>query len=410
MNAWAPPAVSPSLSAKDEEAAMSDLHLDSLEIKNFRCFEHLVIEKLGRVNLIVGKNSVGKTALLEALWLLNCDADWKIIQNILYCRNELVRYKPENARDELAPDYLVSWEQIEAVNSFFSGRPPKTLEPTTFYTGNHPASGLTASDAFVLTVASSQRSISLAKRRGYEDDVYFDKSHKKGPIADLISELGPAPQGPVFSSIFIPPLPKRDLLDYEVIAKSKDYKTVFIPVSGLTWKATCTYWDDLTLTDKEDEIISCLQVLDPGIKKINFKGENSLDRVRYPVVKSDRFDIPLPLADIGEGVLRIFALALAMSAASNGCLLIDELETGLYHRIQPDVWNSVFKLAREWNVRVFATTHSWDCVEAFQQAAAEDQNEAAMLISLQQRKTGIKAVLFDKDELKVVTQGHIEVR
>ena len=38
---------------------MSELHLDSLEIKNFRCFEHLTIEKLGRVNLIVGKNSLG---------------------------------------------------------------------------------------------------------------------------------------------------------------------------------------------------------------------------------------------------------------------------------------------------------------------------------------------------------------
>ena len=48
---------------------MSELQLDSMEIKNFRCFEHLVIEKLGRVNLIVGKNSVGKTCVLEAIHL-----------------------------------------------------------------------------------------------------------------------------------------------------------------------------------------------------------------------------------------------------------------------------------------------------------------------------------------------------
>ena len=31
--------------------------LDSLHIKNFRCFEDLTIPSLGRVNLIVGKNS-----------------------------------------------------------------------------------------------------------------------------------------------------------------------------------------------------------------------------------------------------------------------------------------------------------------------------------------------------------------
>ena len=41
--------------------------LTSFEITNFRTFSHLRIERLGRVNLIVGKNNVGKTTLLEAL-------------------------------------------------------------------------------------------------------------------------------------------------------------------------------------------------------------------------------------------------------------------------------------------------------------------------------------------------------
>jgi AAA15 family ATPase/GTPase len=43
------------------------LILNSLEIRNFRAFHHLCIERLGRVNLIAGKNNVGKTCLLEAL-------------------------------------------------------------------------------------------------------------------------------------------------------------------------------------------------------------------------------------------------------------------------------------------------------------------------------------------------------
>jgi len=41
---------------------LSDLH-----ITNFRGFEELRLENLGRVNLIVGKNNTGKTSLLEAL-------------------------------------------------------------------------------------------------------------------------------------------------------------------------------------------------------------------------------------------------------------------------------------------------------------------------------------------------------
>ena len=46
---------------------MANLILPSLEIQNFRAFEHLRIERLGRVNLITGKNNVGKTSLLGGL-------------------------------------------------------------------------------------------------------------------------------------------------------------------------------------------------------------------------------------------------------------------------------------------------------------------------------------------------------
>jgi AAA15 family ATPase/GTPase len=46
---------------------MGNLILSSLEIRKFRGFQHLQIERLGRVNLIVGKNNVGKSNLLEAL-------------------------------------------------------------------------------------------------------------------------------------------------------------------------------------------------------------------------------------------------------------------------------------------------------------------------------------------------------
>jgi predicted ATPase len=47
----------------------NQLILPSLAIRQFRIFRKLEIERLGRVNLIVGKNNVGKTSVLEALTL-----------------------------------------------------------------------------------------------------------------------------------------------------------------------------------------------------------------------------------------------------------------------------------------------------------------------------------------------------
>ena len=41
----------------------------SFNIKNFRGIRYLTIEPMARVNLIAGANNVGKTAVLEALWM-----------------------------------------------------------------------------------------------------------------------------------------------------------------------------------------------------------------------------------------------------------------------------------------------------------------------------------------------------
>ncbi|AYQ33989.1 ATP/GTP-binding protein [Runella sp. SP2] len=48
--------------------------LQSIEIENFRCFEKASISGFEQINLITGKNNSGKTALLEAIYLLlSCD-------------------------------------------------------------------------------------------------------------------------------------------------------------------------------------------------------------------------------------------------------------------------------------------------------------------------------------------------
>ena len=44
--------------------------LKSLRIRNYRVFKDLKVDGLQRINLIAGKNSSGKTSLLEAVFLL----------------------------------------------------------------------------------------------------------------------------------------------------------------------------------------------------------------------------------------------------------------------------------------------------------------------------------------------------
>src|SRR2546425_6620026 len=47
--------------------------ISRIEIENFRCFRKQSTERLGRINLVVGKNASGKTALLEAIFLASIE-------------------------------------------------------------------------------------------------------------------------------------------------------------------------------------------------------------------------------------------------------------------------------------------------------------------------------------------------
>ena len=45
--------------------------ITELTVSDFRNIKRLTVEPLARLTLIGGKNGVGKTALLEALWLIH---------------------------------------------------------------------------------------------------------------------------------------------------------------------------------------------------------------------------------------------------------------------------------------------------------------------------------------------------
>jgi len=48
---------------------MNEHFIKNIEIKNFKCFENFSAKDFGRVNLIGGKNNVGKTAFMEAVYV-----------------------------------------------------------------------------------------------------------------------------------------------------------------------------------------------------------------------------------------------------------------------------------------------------------------------------------------------------
>ncbi len=351
------------------------LILDSLEIQGFRGFRHLSIERLGRVNLIVGKNSVGKTALLEALWLYANQGSLSIVWEILEARDE--RSHSYSSRYLSGPEIKESFiGSVSAIKHLFYGQRGVKKQ--------------------IVQIPP----IRIGPLNAYEQILEMTLIHTDpNKTARLVSELG------MRSTIY--------LLDAEPSPTRESVTTtcIFIPANGLNLAKIVSLWDSIGLTNLEQEVVKSMQVIDRRVERVNLLSDPNLshDQSRIPKARISGVDEPVALRSLGDGMNRLFGIALALVNAKDGMLLIDEVENGLHYSVQPDVWRLIFETARNLNVQVFATTHSWDCIEAFQKAA-EESPEDGLLIRLAERKGEIISDVFSEEELGIATKGQIELR
>ena len=170
-------------------------------------------------------------------------------------------------------------------------------------------------------------------------------------------------------------------------------------------------WDGITLTEKEKYVIDALKIIEPLVERIAFVSDEHLSRVRTSVVKLKNYTDPIPLRSMGDGINRILSIVLALVNSDRGFLLIDELENGLHHSVQEQLWKIIFQLSKQLDVQVFATTHSNDCIRGFENVLNEEGNTIeGKLIRLENKNGQIRQVEFDAEELKTATEHAIEIR
>lgn len=169
-------------------------------------------------------------------------------------------------------------------------------------------------------------------------------------------------------------------------------------------------WDNIALTDAQQDVVKALRLVDPEIEAIApLAGGRYSGRSGF-IVKMKGVAKPIPIGSLGDGIWRMLALAIALSQAKDGLLLVDEIDTGLHHTVLADLWRLIVESAEALNVQVFATTHSLDCINSLAEiCSAEETNERR--ISLQRIETGRKrAVAVDEATIPAAVRQQFELR
>jgi len=378
--------------------------LTSFEIKNFRTFSHLRIERLGRVNLIVGKNNVGKTTLLEALHVYTAENP-RVVHENLADRDELLF---SGVPGEAHLDY----------GSLFHGRQPAGHE---IILG--PAQGTGAEGRLTIELVEMEREEDSDGNVDYHEITDSDVE----PEGEIVDGLGIRLDGGP-GRLYQPHRPRWKYLIEPDVAY---IRTEDVP-SGLLGR----WWDSIAGTDYEREAIDSLSIVAP-FKLVRLVNDPTRQAGRVFRVRMEGATDLVPLKSLGGGPFRLFEIATAvaylarMSASHQKSaqkapsdipeealgrrvktLLIDEIENGIHHTLHAKLWRLILRLAQEYNLQVFATSHSWDCIEGFQKALEADGEADGLLIRLETKEDIDKsrAVIFDRDELPIVTRESIEVR
>ena len=333
-----------------QSADSRGLHLPDLVIKGFRGIEDLSISRLGRVNLISGKNGVGKTTLLEAVRVYAARGRHLTMASILHTREEVVSALDYDGGNEtLGPDWT----------SLFYGR-----------------------DTSSISIGPKDKSLRLNIEADHFEEEWSGKW--RGTFARYYTDekLRLLSIGFQNSEHRIPmiPLTARVLNEFGTQLEYSLPSQVVCEVLGPglpSNEEVARYWDSVALTEEETRAVQALNLIFRDIERVAVIGAGATpsgaSSSRIAHVKLKGVDTPVSLKSLGDGAVRLFGVALALANSRNGFLLIDEVENGIHYSLQHDFWKMVMQTAYENNVQVFATTHSWDCVRGFAWAALETE-------------------------------------
>lgn len=289
-------------------------HFSSVKVNAYRCLKEFEIEKIARVNLFAGVNNSGKTSLLEALYLLCKQNDFNGIVDVLRRRGKI----PE---DHIPPRWLTEQltEGISVEGVFDAKKSSVEIRPY-------------VEESTTIDRSRYLKSIEISTQydiHQLEAITHIFEGRDRETQADSIKLLSKV----VFSSPFFFNEPHHYTGFYHKSVQSKLLPKIFKFI--------------------KEKVV-------PTVSDIRL-----VDEFQRFLVDDETFETSVDLTSYGEGLQRIFFTSLLFASAENGVVLIDEFENAIHADLIDMFVPFVYDLSKEFNVQLFLTTHSKECVDSF---------------------------------------------
>lgn len=362
-------AIIPRLS--DSPAKLRYKMIESITVENFRCYEHLTVRNLTRINVIVGRNGSGKTAFLEALFF-NCGGPvlvfklkgWRGMPG-LYQVNEFLETRNAPWRD-----LFYKFEQDRIVKIHFRGSDDVTRRVEI-----HPGARETQ------FVRKGQSSISEMPSLEFQ---YFRGKHKLPTVRPIFTKDG----------IEIPNSPEPMVGHF------------YPASSAIDPKETATLFSSLSKRGKIPELVKAVQSVFCEIQGLSLEIEGGVPTIFAQI---DGMEEKVPIGLVSSGVSRFLMYLTAIASQEKGIVMIDEIESGFYFERMKDIWHALYAFSEANEVQLFISTHSAECLQSMESVVESHPDGFTLLRAVRSNgKSTIKQ--FEGRDFLAALEEDVEIR
>lgn len=352
------------------------VQLSKFSVVHYRGIDGVSLPHLSKANLITGENGVGKTALIEAMWLFTGRYNPSLLWNANVQRTLSSPVDPisrlTNKGVELRGMENGTCHEIKFVFEGIDGASPNI--------GITGPTGLLQEDSkwlpplvgFIRTYLDGE----LVKEE--PEGVHLTRSgvvryHSPGALVGR-------PSCVIESTRFQHETPAEHLQQYSSLVRE-----------GL-----------------KKELVKAINLVAERVEDVEMLIDANGESYLSATITDGK---PRPLHDLGGGSVRLVRLLLGFSASRNGILLSDELENGIHHLAQREIWDRARQWMDEWNVQFVATTHSGEFIDAAIAAFADNPAELSIHKLFRNENEGqTKVATFTGEALTGARDLDLEVR
>jgi predicted ATP-dependent endonuclease of OLD family len=360
----------------------------SLAIENYRCFINFGIEDFKRINLITGRNGAGKTTLLEAIWLHNAPNIPDLVRRV-----DVFRGKSEIDLDSPFGDIFAGFDVGKTIRLAAHGNWGQGQHILRIFLENRKEADVRLSEPNLESIM--ERSTVPIRASGQQ----------------IVFEYEGDTDGKVISYAWVEErqvaIAVRQLTLISQQSALKVHQTgVFLPANRRIGKEDLDRFSKVEVDMKQEAVVKILQLVEPRIKRLSVIVKEGVPAL-YADIGSEQL---VPFELLGDGINRLLSIGLAISNAAGGIVLVDEIENGIYYAARAQIWKGIASFANTFDVQVFATTHSRECIEAAYQAFSQDDPFDFRLYRLERAPDGVRAFTYDRETLIAALESGLEVR